>query len=107
MAVATMFSDFQKNAPMEKAPCSLKLLSLIRENLFYCSPFIPQRVQIKELGSIVGKLMNLIQDLRKLWFHIFTEIFGKAFFSFFFKIDFFCVKVLPNIGVEQLLGVEK
>lgn len=43
--------------------CSLKLVSLNRrKSLFLFFPFIPQRVQIKELGSIVGKLINLIQD---------------------------------------------
>ena len=54
--------------------------------------------------------MNLEKKLFSLYksFVSCFQLFGKSFFCLFlfFKIDFLC-KVLPNISVEQHLGVEK
>ena len=56
------------------------------------------------LGPVVRKPINLIQDSFLSYF----QLFGESFFCLFllFKIDFFWCKVLPNISVEQHLGVE-
>ena len=59
-------------------------------------------------GAVVRKPINLIQDQRKVLFLFFNFLvkFSLAHLCFF-KIDFFCCKVLPNISDEQHLGVDK
>ena len=69
--------------------------------MFDCSSFVNQ-------GPVVQKPINLLQDYRKIWFHS-GQLFAESFFCLilFLKIDFFYCKILPNISIEQHLGVER